>query len=125
MAQTGSRVVRAARRIRSYRSTYRKHPKRHPPPVSLYYRGVSSYYPPAGGGSDQDQMNASVNALSCAGFTLTGGYGLAAETGRTGCAPQTTYVNASVSSVPEPSTEALFGAGLAALAFAHRRRSQL
>ena len=91
---------------------------------ALFYRGVSNFYSPIGGGSNQAQLNASINSLNASGFTLTGGYCLSAVAGQTTCAPQTSLVNASISSaVPEPSTYALFGAGLAALAFVRRRRS--
>ena len=91
---------------------------------ALYYRGVSNFFSPFGGGSNQDQIDALINALFSADFTLTGGYCLAAIAGQETCAPQTSFVNASVrSAVPEPSTYALFGAGLAALAYARRRRS--
>ena len=100
------------------------------PVNALYYRGVSNFYGPTGGVSNQDKINSSVNFLNTAGFSLTGGYCLAATAGQTTCAPQTTFISSTVrsagssgSAIPEPSTYALFGGGLAALAFVRRRRS--
>ena len=94
------------------------------PVNALFYRGVAGWFSllPGGQGTDQQRLDAAAAAIASQPVTLTASYCLTSTPGNvSGCGPLS---SASVSAgVPEPSTYALFGAGLAALAFARRRRS--
>jgi len=90
---------------------------------ALFYRGVNGAFGLFPGvGTNQQRLNESAAAISSQPITLTGTYCLTPTPGQGSCA-QLPQGSASVSVVPEPGTYALFGAGLAALAFVRRRRS--
>ncbi len=97
---------------------------------ALFYRGFNvgfSTPAPGAGQTPQDVINQIGQQASTAAASLpvqTVGAGVTTTPGNinTLVAPLTTQ-NVPVSPIPEPGTYALFGAGLAALAFARRRRS--
>jgi len=98
----------------------------------LFYRGVGVFFEPLGADGDNPQTRLNDTIASLNGnlpVALTGGYCLSAEAGDLSCADgslTSATVNLSSAAVgggeiPEPSTYALMGLGLAALAYARRR----
>ncbi len=88
----------------------------------LFYRGVSGFFLPLGGGSNQESLDNTVAAIGNGlPVNLTATYCLADSAGSTVCGAATGSASASLSAIPEPSTYALMGLGLAALAYARRR----
>jgi len=95
----------------------------------LYYSGYSNTFvlsPPASGQTPQQQLNSTIQTLSAAIGPLPApivGAGVTTTPGNIQTLGQLTTQSAPVSGIPEPSTYVLVSAGLAALAFARRRRS--
>lgn len=95
----------------------------------LFYRGVGAYFLPVGTDSDdpQTRLNDTVAAINSGlPVPLTGGYCISAVEGDLSCATAgltdaTVNFSPTGGEIPEPSTYALMGLGLAALAYARRR----
>jgi len=97
----------------------------------LFYRGVGAFFSPFPEDAlldPQTQLNNAINGINGGlPVALTGGYCLAETAGSTDCRQGFTSATANLSStavggeIPEPSTYALMGLGLAALAYARRR----
>lgn len=88
----------------------------------LFYRGVPVFFLPLAGATNQQALDSTVAAIvSNAPVTLTASYCLADTPGSTTCGPVSGQASAAIGEIPEPSTYALMGLGLAALAYARRR----
>lgn len=89
----------------------------------LFYRGIPTFFLPLKGATDQEALDNTVAALNAnAPLAITASYCLADTPGSTDCGAASGRASAVVGGeIPEPSTYALMGLGLAALAYVRRR----
>jgi hypothetical protein len=88
----------------------------------LFYRGVPTFFTPVAGANNQQALNNTIAAIDAnRPLNLTASYCLATTSGSLTCGPVSGQASAGVGEIPEPSTYALMGLGLAALAYVRRR----
>lgn len=88
----------------------------------LFYRGVPVLFTPLTGATNQQALDNTMAAINAnTPVTFTASYCLADTPGSTTCGAATGQASATIGEIPEPSTYALMGLGLAALAYARRR----